>query len=204
MGNHSKFIRPFRRILSFTTLCLAATGLSSCLFLSHSKIYNLGCEYEGVSVLERDTIYRIQGKEYIKGQRTRLRCCYDSWWFDPCRGVEYRPIEGTQEEIVYREVYTENGGMHTRGDWLKLAPANQQPKQVKVQLLYQPTHAPLTHGKTYTPWAILTTPAAVVSAVAVDIPMTVGLLLAVGITELIPGQQQQVSDFEKHSTTESQ
>lgn len=94
--------------------------------------------------------------------------------------------------------------MYTRGDWLTLAPANQQPKQVKEQLLNQPTHVPLAHDKIYTPWAILTTPAAVVSAVAVDIPMTVGLLMAVGITELIPGQQQQISESEKLSTEESQ
>ena len=52
----------FPRILAPTALSLAAVGLSSCLFQSHRKIYNLGCEYEGVSILEQDTVYRIQGK----------------------------------------------------------------------------------------------------------------------------------------------
>ena len=181
-------------------------GLSSCLFQTHSKIYRLGCEYEGVSILERDTVYRIQGKEYIKGQRTRLRCIYDSWWFDPCRGVEYRPIKGKQGEIVFLQI-DDNGGEYadTRGEWLPLDATNAQQKPLKSENIDYPTHHPTENTASYTPWAILTVPAAVVSAVAVDIPMTVGLLMAVGITELIPGQQQQQnSGPENHSTAEGQ
>ena len=190
--------------LLFAVLC--TMGLSSCLFQSHSKIYNLGCEYEGVSILERDTVYRIQGKEYIKGQRTRLRCCYDGWWFDPCRSVEYRPIDGTQGEIVFHQMNDSGDGLaYPRGQWLPLDATNAQQKPLKSENIDYPTHHPTENTASYTPWAILTVPAAVVSAVAVDIPMTVGLLMAVGVTELIPGQQQQQNSGPvNHSTTEGQ
>lgn len=195
----------FRKILATTALCLAAVGLSSCLFQSHRKIYNLGCEYEGVSILEQDAVYRIQGKEYIKGQRTRLRCCYDGWWFDPCRSVEYRPIDGTQGEIVFHEMNDSGDGLaYPSGQWLPLDATNAQQKPLKSENIDYPTHHPTENTASYTPWAILTVPAAVVSAVAVDIPMTVGLLMAVGITELIPGQQQQFTGPENHSTREGQ
>lgn len=190
--------------LLYAVLC--TMGLSSCLFQSHSKIYNLGCEYEGVSILERDTVYRIQGKEYIKGQRTRLRCIYDSWWFDPCRGVEYRPIKGKQGEIVFLQI-DDNGGEYadTRGEWLTLDTTDAQQKTLKSREVWIPTHSTTQDRAIYTPWAILTVPAAVVSAVAVDIPMTVGLLMAVGVTELIPGQQQQQNSGPvNHSTEEGQ
>ena len=189
--------------LLFAVLC--TMGLSSCLFQSHSKIYNLGFEYEGVSILERDTVYRIQGKEYIKGQRTRLRCCYDGWWFDPCRSVEYRPIDGTQGEIVFHEMNDSGDGLaYPSGQWLPLDATNAQQKTLKAKIIGYPTHYPTKKTEIYTPWVVLTTPASVISAVAIDIPMTVGLLMAVGVTELIPGQQQQNSEPVNHSAAEGQ
>ena len=192
----------FSRILAICSLCLAAAGLSSC--LSHYKIYNLGCEYEGVSILEQDTVYRIQGKEYIKGQRTRLRCCYDGWWFDPCRSVEYRPIDGTQGEIVFHEMNDSGDRLaYPRGQWLPLDATNAQQKPLKSGNIHYPTHHPTENTASYTLWAVLTTPAAAISAVAIDIPMTIGLLMGVGVTELIPGQQQ-FTGPENHSTREGQ
>ena len=189
--------------LLFAVLC--TMGLSSCLFQTHSKIYRLGCEYEGVSILDRNTCYRINGKDYIKGQRTRLTSHYDSWWFDPCEGIYYRPVEGTQGEIVYHEVYKDDEYIHSRGEWITLDAAKAQPKQMDDELIGLPTHYHTRHREIYTPWALLTTPASVISAVAIDIPMTVGLLMAVGVTELIPGQQQQQNSGPvNHSTAEGQ
>ena len=171
--------------------------LSSCLFQTHSKIYQLGCEYEGVSILDRNTCYRINGKDYIKGQRTRLTSHYDSWWFDPCEGIYYRPIEGTQGEIVYHEVYKDDEYVHSRGEWITLDAAKAQPKQMEAELIGLPTHYPTKHGEIYRPWALLTTPAALASAIVIDIPVTLGFFTVGGLYHLTFGQQQQPTTPEK-------
>ena len=172
--------------------------LSSCLFQTHSKIYQLGCEYEGVSILDRNTCYRINGKDYIKGQRTRLRSHFDSWWFDPCVGAYYRPIKGTQGEIVYREIYHEKGDTYiqSRGEWKTLDAAEAQPRQLGAELGL-PTHYHTRNRAIYTPWALLTTPVAVASAVVIDIPVTLSFFTIGGLYHLTLGQQQQPNTPEK-------
>ncbi len=171
--------------------------LSSCLFQTHSKIYQLGCEYEGVSILDRNTCYRINGKDYIKGQRTRLTSHYDSWWFDPCEGTYYRPVEGTQGEIVYHEVYKDDEYLHSRGEWVTLDATKAQPKQMEAELIGLPTHYHTKPGEIYRPWALLTTPAALASAIVIDIPVTLGFFTVGGLYHLTFGQQQQPTTPEK-------
>ena len=89
------------------------------------------------------------------------------------------------------------------GQWLPLDATNTQQKPLKAKNIGHPIHYPTKKTEIYTPWAVLTTPAAAISAVAIDIPMTVGLLMAVGVTELIPSQQQ-FTGPENHSTREGQ
>lgn len=182
-----------------TILSLLCLLLSSCLFRTHSKIYQLGCEYEGVSILDRNTCYRINGRDYIKGRRTRLTSHCDSWWFDPCEGCYYRPIEGTQGEIVYHEVYHEKDDKytHSRGEWIKLDATNARPRQINAELTGLPTHYPTSHSEIYTPWALVTTPAALASAIVIDIPVTLGFFTVGGLYHLTAGQQQQPSTPEQ-------
>ncbi len=191
--------KPTMKPATATILSLLCLPLSSCLFQTHSKIYQLGCEYEGVSILDRNTCYRINGRDYIKGQRTRLTNHYDSWWFDPCEGCYYRPIEGTQGEIVYHEVYHEKGDKytHTRGEWITLDTPNARPRQIDGELIGLPTHYPTKHSEIYTPWALLTTPAALASAIVIDIPVTLGFFTVGGLYHLTVGQQQQPTTPEK-------
>ena len=87
---------------------------------------------------------------------------------------------------------------------MPLDATNAQQKPLKAKNIGHPIHYPTKKTEIYTPWAVLTTPAAVISAVAVDIPMTAGLLMALAVTELIPGQQQQISGPQNHSAEDGQ
>ncbi len=180
-------------------LCLPL--LSSCLL--HSKIYRLGYEYEGVSLAEENAYYRIKGKDYVKGYRTRLSVHSDSLWFDPCKGVYYRPVDGTQKDIVYHEIKREKHAAYPRGEWMSQDAATGAEKQtLNVPLRSIPAHYPTSHKPIYKPWALLTTPAAVATAVCIDIPVTLLCFTVGGACELgilMTGQQQQALPEKKSS-----
>lgn len=198
------------KLLTATALC--SLGLSSCAFQTHSKIHRLGYYRQGVSIAENQVLYRHEGKTYLRGQRTRYRVCYDSWWFDPCRSVTDKPIEGSQAEIVYKEAGIRGKTLYLQGDWQELpeqAVSRGTPLTDVTSCYDKGRHYTGFNGSTpyhlveqdahYTAWSLLTTPASVAAAIGIDIPVTIGAFTIGACVlpfDLLIRQQQQQSHTE--------
>ena len=198
------------KLLTATALC--SLGLSSCAFQTHSKIHRLGYYLQGVSIAENQVLYRHEGKTYLRGQRTRYRVYYDSWWFDPCRSVTDKPIEGSQAEIVYKEADIRGKTLYLRGDWQELPEqeiSRGTPLSDVTSCYDKGRHYTGLNGSTpyhlveqdahYTAWSLLTTPASVAAAIVIDIPVTIGAFTIGACVlpfDLLIRQQQQQSPTE--------
>ena len=105
--------RNFCKILSLLCVCVLLLLNSAC-SRTYQRCYYHAFSTDGVYSAE-DTVYRVNGKYYVQGQRAQLRReRYRSWenfyeWYWN-KGWSMNLIPGTEGEIVYRELAPEEDG----------------------------------------------------------------------------------------------
>lgn len=99
----TRHIPPMKHLLYPILLC---SLLCSCL-LSHQRILDYAYVYDAVQVTDLTTYYEHEGKYYIQGQRIKATQRDPEYWWWHIKGsysYYFKPIPGTEGEIVYREV----------------------------------------------------------------------------------------------------
>lgn len=160
-------------------ICLAAGfGSVSCTNL-YQHCFDMGAEYSGVEVVQGNTVYRLQGKTYIRGQRAAFRRVDR----DPevligkPTGDQFRKIEGSEQEILYREV-VRDGKYFCYADgssWQNMSMEGGSPCSLSKEY----TPAPTIDGeRRLNAHALYAYPLGVAAGVLVDAPLNA---LAVGV-----------------------
>lgn len=148
----------------------------------YQKVMDYGAVYSGVEVAEPSHTYAYNGKTYMKGQRAQYRRTYT----DPkivlySAPDQFEKIAGSEGEIVYREVTTQNE--QSANPWIVLP---EQPTLLAVNADNKEQSYPAVdrNSRTLTPHALYCYPLGMLTASCIDAPLTAipaGILGAVSI-----------------------
>lgn len=172
---------------SLLTFSLTATLLCSCM-VSHQVFYERAFQYDGISISTPNAYYRHNGKLYVQGQRSAMRSTRRSPWLGLKEAIigpgkwQYAPLPGSEYgALLYHEVtldreYTPQLYLTDNGCWQELNLSNAQLQHVKIGV---PSHLPDDSTRQLNWHATYALPAAAVSALAVDLPITLAYYASV-------------------------
>ncbi len=163
-----------KTLLRVAGILAPAAMLPSCL-MTHQRVYHAGQVYEDVALsAPAERFYRGQDKLYVRGERRFMRRVTRLWW-DVKGNCDWKDLSNGQRETVYREL-SEN----TAGEWCYATGSAWQPMDATVltpvrmrggnELEPLPYYATQSQSTSLS-W--LTTPASYLTAVCVDIPVSV-------------------------------
>lgn len=158
--------------LSAVCCCVSCTNL-------YQHCFDMGAEYSGVEVVQGNTAYRLKGKTYIRGQRAAFRRvgCDPEVLIGKPTGDQFRKIEGSEQEILYREV-VRDGKYFCFADgssWQNLSMEGGSPCSLSKGYTPSPT---IDGERRLTARALYAYPLGVAAGVLVDAPLNA---LAVGV-----------------------
>ena len=166
---------------------LAAPVLSSCM-VSHQIFYERAFQSDGISIKEPTAYYRHGGKLYVQGQRAAMRYTRRSPWMDMKEAIlgpshwQYATIPGSEYgPILYHEVtrnmeYAPQLYLRDDSSWQALSLPTTQRGFVRIGVR---PHIPDDKTRRMNWHATYALPAAVVSAIAVDLPITLAYYVSV-------------------------
>ena len=176
-------------------------GVASCTNVCQT-VSDWGAEYSGVKLSDESTYYRHNGKNYVKGQRCLCKRTFVDHPYAIRKKLpeQYRAIEGSEGDTVYREIRIRRDGSAVYADdstWRQLELKNPQPFTLKKNLTERNEYV-FEHTRRPTWHALYAYPLSAASFVCVDLPLNVaGAAAAVAFSlPFIPGvmicsQQQQ-------------
>lgn len=143
----------------------------------HTRFIDLGQRFDGVQP-DKVCLFKSGGKLWVKGQRMQFSLRRQLFVLEKHGRYEYIPIDGTQGEIVYREVCWKSDARPPRYDYAEGSKWRSLPadtmQQVKVhaddELWFKANRTGKFEADAHALWAY---PMAVASFVAVDVPSVV-------------------------------
>ena len=175
------------------TLCLC-----SCL-VNHQRLGEQSISYDGVWIEKNDTVYQLNGKKYIRGERAQFQYQRNNSYISFKEAIigpskwDWKKVESSEGEIVYREV--DNDGYYVKGGtWTSLDMSKASTKKLEYEKRPYDVDSQSHH---LTLHALYSLPAAAICIVP-DMACSIALwtlhgtgMLVQGIVLLPVSQQQQ-------------